>query len=353
MSEPVLTIHELSVSVPQRGAARRVVSSVSLTIHAGQTLAVVGESGSGKSLTALSVLRLVPAPLRIDAGEIMFEGKNLLTLREREVRRVRGKRISMIFQEPMSALNPVMTIGEQVAEVLRLHLNLNRSEAEARAAQCFEEVGLTPGVAKLKLYPHELSGGMRQRVMIAMALACEPAVLLADEPTTALDVTIQAQILSLLRELQRSRSMAMMLIAHDLGVVAQHADIVCVMYAGHVVEYADVFALFAQPLHPYTRALLKCRPSLTGGAERLATIEELMQQPDAMRIGDRANELDAWWPAPRDEHMRESMLVEVQPLHWVRCWRTPAAAQRGETMPDVPPRATNHSVVSISASSVA
>lgn len=350
-------MRDLAISVP--GNPRKfAVASGSLSIHRGQTLAVVGESGSGKSLTALSVLRLVPPACSIDRGSIMFDGVDLLSLSEREMRKVRGRRVAMIFQEPMSALNPVMTVGAQITEALRLHVKLSRREAMHRAASGLEEVGLSPGAAKLKCYPHELSGGMRQRVMIAMAVACEPALLLADEPTTALDVTIQAQILMLLRNLQRSRGMAMMLIAHDLGVVAQHADVVCVMFAGHVVEYSSVEALFEKPMHPYTRALLKCRPSLHGSAERLSTVDELMQQPDAMRIqSSDAGGLVPWWPGMKPatsitptQHGVMSTLVEVEPEHWVGCWRTAEAVKRGGGVPNVAPQTANQSVLSISAS---
>jgi ABC-type dipeptide/oligopeptide/nickel transport system ATPase component len=362
-ARPLLEIRDLAVSVP--GPRKWAVASVSLSIFPGQTLAIVGESGSGKSMTALSVLRLVPPACSIERGAIEFDGTDLLTLSERAMRRVRGRRISMIFQEPMSALNPVMTVGAQVTEVLRLHLKLNRRQAAERAATGFEEIGLIPGSAKLKCYPHELSGGMRQRVMIAMAVACEPSLLLADEPTTALDVTIQAQILALLKGLQKSRGplagspgMAMMLIAHDLGVVAQHADVVCVMYAGHVVEYTDVLTLFEKPMHPYTRALLQCRPSLHGAAERLGTVEELMRLPEAMVIGSGAETLVPWWPARRPASAVslngagvESMLVEVEPSHWVGCWRTNEAMARGGSAPNVAPRTAHQPVVSISASS--
>ncbi len=357
-SAPLLVIRDLAVSVPARdGGKRLAVASVSLTVHAGQTLAVVGESGSGKSLTALSVLNLVPPGCAIERGEIFFENESLLTMRERELRRIRGRRMAMIFQEPMSALNPVMTVGAQITESLRLHLKLNQRAAKERAARCLEEVGLSPGEAKLKAYPHELSGGMRQRVMIAMAISCEPSLLLADEPTTALDVTVQAQVLSLLRDLQRSRGLGMMLIAHDLGVVAQYADVVCVMYAGHVVELGPVCDVFARPLHPYTRALLTCRPSLRDRADRLRTVQDVMGDPGAMRIAAAgADVFQPWWPSRRvpgvlaDFRGIESTLVEVRPHHWVGCWRTEAAIEAAARSPNAAPQNAGNAVVSISAS---
>lgn len=238
------------------------VDDVSFRIKPGETLAIVGESGSGKSVTALSTMRLLGSGSRIMGGQVLFEGKDLLKLNDQEMREIRGNRISMIFQEPMTSLNPVLTIGYQMCESIMLHLKLNKKEAWASAVEMLKKVGLPRPEAIMKDYPFALSGGMRQRVMIAMAMACKPKVLIADEPTTALDVTVQAQIMKLMRELCEESGTAILLITHDLGVVAEMADRVIVMYAGQVVEEADVFTLFEQPKHPYTQGLLKSIPRL-------------------------------------------------------------------------------------------
>ncbi|MCC7271509.1 MAG: ABC transporter ATP-binding protein [Alphaproteobacteria bacterium] len=273
MTETLLAVDGLRVVFGPPGREQVAVDGVGFTVAAGETLGIVGESGSGKSLTALALLRLVPSPPgRIAAGSIRFEGADLATLDEAAMERVRGARIGMIFQEPMSALNPVFTVGEQVAEALRAHEGLGRREAAARAQRLLERVGIADAPRRMRQYPHELSGGMRQRVMIAAALACRPSLLIADEPTTALDVTIQAQILALLRELQRELEMAVILITHDLGVVAQMVDRVLVMYAGRIVEEGPVERVFAAPRHPYTRLLLESIPSLDHERERLPAI---------------------------------------------------------------------------------
>ena len=259
-SKPLLEIADFALSfVGGDGVATKAVDGVSLTVHPRQTLAVVGESGCGKSVTALSVLRLIPRPPgRIDRGSIVLDGVgDLLRLSEKQMLPVRGREIAMIFQEPMTCLNPVFTIGEQIIETILLHQDVKRTHAVQIALEAMNEVGIPRPAERLRAYPHQFSGGMRQRVMIAMALACRPRLLLADEPTTALDVTIQAQILDLLAMLQQQRGMGVMLITHDLGVVAQNADVACVMYAGRVVEYARVPDLFERPLHPYTRGLLR------------------------------------------------------------------------------------------------
>jgi peptide/nickel transport system ATP-binding protein len=241
----------------------RAVDDVSFSVRRGETLAIVGESGCGKSVTALSVMRLVPDPPgRIVSGSIMLEGTDLLSLDESEMRAIRGNRISMIFQEPMTSLNPVMRIGDQITEAVRLHRQMSRKEATAKAVEMLRLVKIPEPERRAQEYPHQLSGGMRQRAMIAMALACRPALLIADEPTTALDVTIQAQILALILELQKELGMGLVLITHDLGVVAQTAQRVVVMYAGRKVEEADVETLFASPRHPYTRGLMASIPSL-------------------------------------------------------------------------------------------
>jgi ABC-type dipeptide/oligopeptide/nickel transport system ATPase component len=253
MAEPLLVVEDLSVAFDTKRGPVRPVNGLSLSVFPGQTLAVVGESGSGKSVTAMSILRLIPQPPgRIVGGQILFDGRDLVALPEHEMRRVRGKDIAMIFQEPMTSLNPVYTVGDQIVEAVTLHQHVRGSAAWDVAEQSLRDVGIADPGRRLREYPHQLSGGMRQRVMIAMALSCKPRLLIADEPTTALDVTIQAQILELLRELQRKENLAILLITHDLGVVAENADVVAVMYASRVVEYATVTELFDRPQHPYT-----------------------------------------------------------------------------------------------------
>jgi len=265
------------------------VEGVSFQLDGGELLGLVGESGCGKSITALSIMRLVAPPGKIVAGEILFAGRDLLKLSNAEMRAVRGNDVAMIFQDPMTSLNPVFTVGEQIAEALRLHRKLSRSAARAAAVEAMREVSIPDPELRAKDYPHQLSGGMRQRVMIAMALACDPKLLIADEPTTALDVTIQAQILELLNELRRSRELAVLLITHDLGVVAEVADRVAVMYTGQVVEHSPVADLFAHPKHPYTEGLLRSVPKLTTAATkqepRLQTIEGTVPRLTALPPG--------------------------------------------------------------------
>jgi len=263
MEEMVLDVKGLRTVFFTNSGLFKAVDDVSFSVRRGETLAIVGESGCGKSVTALSVMRLVPDPPgRIVGGSIMLEGTDLLSLDESEMRAIRGNRISMIFQEPMTSLNPVMRIGDQITEAVRLHRQMSRKEATAKAVEMLRLVKIPEAERRAQEYPHQLSGGMRQRAMIAMALACRPALLIADEPTTALDVTIQAQILALILELQKELGMGLVLITHDLGVVAQTAQRVIVMYAGRKVEEADVENLFASPRHPYTRGLMASIPSL-------------------------------------------------------------------------------------------
>jgi peptide/nickel transport system ATP-binding protein len=262
MSTALLEVENLQTHFRTPDGVNRAVDGVSFKIEAGQTLAVVGESGCGKSVTAMSILRLIPEPPGKIAGSIRFEGKDLLSLPEEEMRKVRGGDIAMVFQEPMTSLNPVLTIGRQIAETVRLHEGVARRDANARALEMLELVGLPEPRRRMKDYPHQLSGGMRQRVMIAIALACSPKLLIADEPTTALDVTIQAQILALMQDLKQRVGAAIMLITHDLGVVAEAAGHVIVMYAGKKVEEAPVRDLFRNPRHPYTRGLLGAVPKL-------------------------------------------------------------------------------------------
>jgi peptide/nickel transport system ATP-binding protein len=273
----LLEIENLQTHFRTPDGINRAVDGLSLAIEAGQTLAIVGESGCGKSVTAMSVLRLIPEPPGKIAGRIAFNGRDLLKLSDAEMRDIRGNEISMIFQEPMSSLNPVLTIGRQIREPLRLHQRLDRAAAEKRAVEMLALVGIPEPQRRVNEYSHQMSGGMRQRVMIAMALACNPKLLIADEPTTALDVTVQAQILDLMRELKQRVGAAIMLITHDLGVVAEVAEHVVVMYAGRKVEEAPVAALFARPHHPYTRGLLASVPRLgsslaAGPRGRLAEI---------------------------------------------------------------------------------
>jgi peptide/nickel transport system ATP-binding protein len=299
MPEPLLDVRGLQTRFSVEGGAVMAVDAVSFSIPAGGTLGVVGESGCGKSVTALSVMRLVPDPPgQVVGGEIRFRGQNLLALSEEEMRRVRGNRLAMVFQEPMTSLNPVYRVGEQIAEPLRLHQGLDRKQARARAVELLRQVGIPAPEQRVEAYPHQLSGGMRQRVMIAMALACGPELLIADEPTTALDVTIQAQILELLKRLQAERGMAVMLITHDLGVVAESCDAVVVMYAGRVVEQAPVKALFARPAHPYTAGLLRSIPSfqdVAGGGERQrlraipGMVPSLRRLPGGCRFRERCD----------------------------------------------------------------
>ena len=279
----LLEVRNLRTQFPTRAGLVRAVDDVSFGIAPGELLGLVGESGCGKSMTALSIMRLIAPPGRIVAGEILFEGRDLLKLSNREMRDVRGNDIAMIFQDPMTSLNPVYTVGEQIAEALRLHRRLSRRDARKAAIDAMREVAIPDPESRADDYPHQLSGGMRQRVMIAMALACDPKLLIADEPTTALDVTIQAQILELLDHLRQTRELAVLLITHDLGVVAEVADRVCVMYTGKIVEESPVDELFARPKHPYTEGLLRSVPKLTMKdvvkPERLQTIEGVVPSP--------------------------------------------------------------------------
>ncbi|HEY4844542.1 MAG TPA: ABC transporter ATP-binding protein [Candidatus Dormibacteraeota bacterium] len=257
----------------------KAVDGIDLQLRPGGTLGLVGESGCGKSVTALSILRLLPRSGHIVGGRILFGGQDLAVAGEDEMREIRGNAISMIFQEPMTSLNPVFTVGDQVAEVIRQHLHLSERETRSRVVEMFELVGIPDPAIRVRDYPHQLSGGMRQRVMIAIALACNPRVLIADEPTTALDVTIQAQILELMRELQRRNRMAIILITHDLGVIAEMAEEVAVMYAGKLVEYGTVDQIFDTPMHPYTQGLLASIPSLVARGRPLSTITGTVPHP--------------------------------------------------------------------------
>ena len=285
---PVLQIDGLRSEFRIDGAWRAAVDGISLALRRGETLALVGESGCGKSVTALSVMGLLPEPVgRVAGGRIVLEGRDIAGLPDRALERLRGNRMAMIFQEPMTSLNPVMTVGAQVAESLRLHRGASRAEANLRALAVLEEVRIPAATHRFHDYPHQFSGGMRQRVMIAIALACEPALLLADEPTTALDVTIQAQVLGLLADLKDRHGMAMLFITHNLGVVAQIADSVAVMYAGQIVEQGPVRDIFARPRHPYTEALFAAIPRMDLDRQTLAAIPGRVPSLDAMPAGCR------------------------------------------------------------------
>lgn len=295
------------------------VDGVDFELKAGETLGIVGESGCGKSVTSISVLGLVPSPPgKIIDGEIIFEGQDLLKLKESEMQKIRGNDIAMIFQEPMTSLNPVFTIGKQISEAIMLHQNVNKKEARDRCIEMLKLVGIPRAEASVDEYPHQFSGGMRQRAMIAMALSCNPKLLIADEPTTALDVTIQAQIIELMRDIKKDLNTAIMLITHDLGVVAEMADHVIVMYAGRVVEEADVEDLFKSPKHPYTRGLMRSKPSLDDNSKRLEVIAGSVPNPLAMPKGCAFN--------PRCPKVmdicREKMpnLINVEDNRKVRCW---------------------------------
>jgi oligopeptide/dipeptide ABC transporter ATP-binding protein len=285
----LLEVKNLQTQFPTRAGLVRAVDGVSFHLDEGELLGLVGESGCGKSITALSLMRLVGEPGKIVGGEVWFGGENLLKVSEARMREIRGDDIAMIFQDPMTSLNPVYTVGEQIAEALRLHRNLNRKQTREAAVEAMREVSIPDPVRRADDYPHQLSGGMRQRVMIAMALACDPKLLIADEPTTALDVTIQAQILELIDGLRRTRNLAVLLITHDLGVVAEVADRVAVMYTGRIVEESPVAEVFARPKHPYTEGLLRSVPKLTVAGvkkeERLSTIEGTVPKPTNLPPG--------------------------------------------------------------------
>jgi peptide/nickel transport system ATP-binding protein len=280
-------VRDLVTAFPMGDGSVSVVDGVSFDLLKGQVLALVGESGSGKSMTALSTLRLVPKPGRVMSGSVRLDGIELLDLPVTEMRRIRGARVSMIFQEPMTCLNPVVRVGAQVVEAIRLHENVSVADARARVRELFVEVGIPDPEERLNAYPHQLSGGLKQRVMIAMALSTRPEVLIADEPTTALDVTVQAQILALLRDLQRKRDTAILLITHDLGIVNELADRVAVMYAGRLVEVADREALLSDARHPYTQGLLRSIPALATPGEPLPEIPGIVPSPDQWPNGCR------------------------------------------------------------------
>jgi peptide/nickel transport system ATP-binding protein len=319
MSVPALELVHVEIAFPTDRGRLRPVDGVSFRVMPGRTLAVVGESGCGKSVTALAVMGLLPRGGEV-GGAIRLNGEELLALSPEDRRARRGGEMAMIFQEPMTSLNPAFRAGEQVAEALRLHQGMTPAAAQEAAIAMFERVRIPEAARRAQQYPHQLSGGMRQRVMIAMALACRPKLLIADEPTTALDVTVQAQILALIDEMKRETGTAVVLITHDLGVVADHADDVVVMYAGRVAERAPAAEIFANPQHPYTIGLLGARPRLEGGAARLASIEgtvpDLLRPPPGCRFAPRC----PFAVARCDE---QPPLAEVEPGHMAACWRAP------------------------------
>jgi len=319
-NKSLLEIKNLRTYFYIRDHVAKAVDDVSLSIQSGQTLGLVGESGCGKSVTAHSIIQLIPVPPgKIEGGQIFFEGKNLLEFPESKMRKIRGNRISMIFQEPMTSLNPVFSVGDQVAEVIRLHQRLSRGETRRRVIEMFQLVGISAAEARLSDYPHQMSGGMRQRVMIAMALACNPQLMIADEPTTALDVTIQAQILDLMNKLKTDTGAAILFITHDLGVIAEMAQNVAVMYAGKVMEYTDVKSLYADPKNPYTIGLLQSIPVLGSKTKdhRLETISgvvpSLFNLPAGCLFSDRC-------PDVFDDCRRvEPKMYQVGKNHFARC----------------------------------
>jgi peptide/nickel transport system ATP-binding protein len=339
MTAPLLELDNLHTYFYTDTGVARSVDGVSFHVNAGETVGVVGESGCGKSVTALSILRLVRSPGRIEPGSaIRFEGKDLLTLGEREMQNVRGNRIAMVFQEPMTALNPVFTVGDQIAEVARIHAGMSRKDAWKKAVEMLTLVGIPAPEQRAGEYPHQLSGGMRQRVVIAMALVMNPALIIADEPTTALDVTIQAQILELMADLTKRLGTSILLITHDLGVVAENCTRVIVMYAGEVVEHADTAELFSHAHHPYTEGLLGAMPRVGGEAERLATIPGTVPPPTAWPAGCRFHDRCPYaWERCVAEH---PPLYQIGAGHTSRCHladeperrahpHPPLAAQRG------------------------
>jgi oligopeptide/dipeptide ABC transporter ATP-binding protein len=314
----LLSIENLKVGRPMDGSFSTILEDVSFSINKGEFVAVVGESGCGKSMTALSIMGLLPKIMSVHSGSIYYKGKDITKLSKKEINKIRGKEIAMIFQEPMTSLNPSFTIGNQLAEVFKFHTDYSKSEIRQNSIEVLEQVEIPDAKEKLGVYPHELSGGMRQRVMIAMALACNPSMLIADEPTTALDVTIQAQILNLLVDLQKNLNMAVMMITHDMGVVAETCQRVIVMYAGQVIEAAPVKDLFQNPAHPYTKALLSSVPVLGQPDRVLNTIEGSVPSIDEMPRGCRFH--------PRCNMATNQCLVNEPQLEshsegrWVRCW---------------------------------
>ncbi|CAM5217548.1 Peptide/nickel transport system ATP-binding protein/oligopeptide transport system ATP-binding protein OS=Ureibacillus acetophenoni OX=614649 GN=SAMN05877842_11568 PE=3 SV=1 [Ureibacillus acetophenoni] len=315
---PILQVKDLHTSFKTNAGYVPSVNGVSFHVNKRQTLAVVGESGSGKSVTALSIMGLIEKPGKIEKGSIQLGKTELTTTKEKEYRKIRGNEIAMIFQEPLTSLNPLFTIGNQISESIKLHQGLNKNSAKEKVIELLNHVGIPRAEKIYDSYPHTLSGGMRQRVMIAMALSCKPKLLIADEPTTALDVTIQAQILELMKKLKKDHDTAILLITHDLGVVAEMADNVAVMYAGQIVEYADVYSLFKDPKHPYTKGLLNSTPKFFEKNEKLESIRGTVPPPNAMPSGCRFNPR---CPFAMEKCMKENpSLIELDSGRKSRCW---------------------------------
>lgn len=314
----ILEVRDLVAAFDTEAGQLTAVDGISFALEEGKTLGIVGESGCGKSVTGFSILQLLPRPMgKILRGEVLYRGKNLLTATEQEMHKIRGAEISMIFQEPMTALNPVQKVGRQLLEIYELHENISSSEARRRAIEILDKVGIPSPEIRIDEYPHQLSGGMRQRVLIAMALALKPSVLIADEPTTALDVTVQSQILDLINDLQKEMGMAVILITHDLGVIAETCDDVVVMYAGRIAERAPVGELFATPRHPYTRGLLNSIPRLDNPRKsRLKTIEgnvpSLAKMPEGCRFASRCPN-----PHTAEQVAKRPPMREASPGHWI------------------------------------
>jgi len=319
----VLTVKNLHVTFHTEDGLVRAVQDVSFEITHGKTLALVGESGCGKSVTSLAIMRLIPDPPgKITAGQILLDSKNLLELPEKQMRSIRGNEIAMIFQEPMTSLNQVNTVGDQIVEAIELHQNLKGPAAWEKTVEMFRQVGISDPARRVNEYPHQMSGGMRQRVMIAMALSCDPKLLIADEPTTALDVTIQAQILELLRELQQKNRMSILLITHDLGVVAENAHEVVVMYASRIMEKSPVGPIFENPLHPYTKGLLKSLPRLGKKKDRLDVIPGSVPDPLHFPAGCKFHPRCPYCKGPDDLCCtREPSLEEILPGRFAACWK--------------------------------
>jgi oligopeptide/dipeptide ABC transporter ATP-binding protein len=320
--ETLLEVRGLRTSFRLREGTVRAVTGIDFAVRRGEILGLVGESGCGKSVSSLSIMRLIARPGRIEGGEVLFDGEDLLRVSEQRIRQIRGDRIAMIFQQPTSSLNPVFNVGFQIGEVLEVHRNMKRKAARSRALELMRMVGIPDPEQRLKAFPHEMSGGMAQRVMIAMALACEPELLIADEPTTALDVTIQAQILDLMRRLQRETGTAIVLITHDLGVVAEMCDRVAVMYAGEIIEQTDTQTLFRRPLHPYTQGLIGSVPILGRTQAELAVIPgvvpNLIDLPAGCRFAPRCTSREQYGVRPATEVHPE--LRSAGTDHDVRCW---------------------------------
>lgn len=328
MSEQLVEVKDLKVTYYQNGVETPVVRNVSFEIKKNETLGLVGESGSGKSVTSKAIMRLIAEPPgKIANGEILFEGKNLLKMKEKQMQKVRGKDIAMIFQEPMTSLNPLYTCGSQIAEAILLHNKCSKQEAWERAVEILKMVGVPSPEKRAQSYPHELSGGMRQRVMIAIALSCNPRLLIADEPTTALDPTIQAQILKLIHDMQKEKDMSVLLITHDMGIVAENCDRVAVMYAGQILEIADVKTIFGNPAHPYTIGLLKAIPKLDEKVDRLYNIRGMVPRfnelPNGCTFGLRCDFCD------KKCEEEAPQLVNMGDGHLVRCHYAGYLPERG------------------------